>query len=349
MSDETTSPKILHPFWDRSIRFLLQRPSHLRAIISLCHPELAERLETIDRWFILEDHTQREADLLVRVPYQTPAGPREVMVYVLLEHQSTVDPWMPLRLLFYMLQIWDDERKRVQSSAAGEPPRLSPIIPAVFYTGSRPWKASRDLQALIAGPAELTPFVPRFDILYMGLPEIDPVRLESVGPLGWALRAVQRVEADHPEFAAVLRRAAEKIEPLVRDVREEWRELIRFLVLLITHRRPEEVEDLQNVLRTAMANQDAQTELTVMSKSMAEVWMEEGIEKGIKQGIERGREEGRLESCREMILRIGRRRLGEPSPVQLARIEHMTDLAALKALSDAIIDATSWDAVLSER
>ena len=30
-----------------------------------------------------------------------------VFIYLLLEHQSTVDPWMPLRFLRYMLEIWE--------------------------------------------------------------------------------------------------------------------------------------------------------------------------------------------------------------------------------------------------
>src|ERR1051325_8633605 len=129
MASEPAS-KPLHPFWDRSIRFLLRRPKHLRAILGVCHPELAgrldfERLELIDRSFVLDDYRQREADLVVRVPYQTDAGSQDVIVYVLLEHQSTVDPWMPFRLLFYMLRIWDDERRRIES--AGGAIRLSPI------------------------------------------------------------------------------------------------------------------------------------------------------------------------------------------------------------------------------
>ena len=60
--------------------------------------------------------------------------------------------------------------------------------------------------------------------------------MESIGPLGWALRAIQRVDASRPEFAEVFGRAAEAIRPLLGD---EWRELASFLLLLAANRSPD--------------------------------------------------------------------------------------------------------------
>jgi hypothetical protein len=341
MSNEPTS-KPLHPFWDRSIRGLLRRPKHLRALIGLFDPDLAERLdferlERIERSFVLEDYRQREADLVVRLPYQADAGQQEVIVYLLLEHQSTVDAWMPFRLLFYMLRIWDEERKRVEATDEGA--GLSPIIPAVFYTGTRPWTASRKFESLIGVPA-LAGFAPRFDILYCGLADTKPAALEAIGPFGWALRAYQRADADRPEFAAVLARAARAfsaIRPLLGD---EWRELFRFLYLLIRHRRPqEEANELKKILEAAADDPKTRTELMTMSKTLAEVDYEKGFEEG--------REEV-LNAFRRSILRIGRRQCGEPSAVQCQRLDSITDLAALEALSEAVMDARSWDALLEK-
>ncbi|HEY3243570.1 MAG TPA: Rpn family recombination-promoting nuclease/putative transposase, partial [Phycisphaerae bacterium] len=141
-----------HPFWDRSIRFLLQHPEHAKTIVTFCHPELAEqldfgRLEWLKRSFIDEEYRQREADLVLRVPYRDVAGDREVIVYLLLEHQSGVDVWMPFRLARYMISLWND----LHHQRGGEP-RLPPVIPIVFYTGREPWKASLDFRDLIDGP-----------------------------------------------------------------------------------------------------------------------------------------------------------------------------------------------------
>lgn len=160
-----------HPFWDRSIRFFLQRPAHLEAIVRLAHPGLADRLdfdrlERVDRSFIVEDYQQREADIVLRVPYRADDGERSVIVYLLLEHQSAIDVWMPFRLLLYMMLVWDELRRK-----SGGRSRLPAIVPVVFYTGAEPWDASLDFRDLIDGPADLQRFAPAFDILYVGLPE----------------------------------------------------------------------------------------------------------------------------------------------------------------------------------
>src|ERR1041384_8126062 len=98
-----SEPVSLHPFWDRAVRFLLKNPEHMRGLVRLCHPALSERLdfdrlEQVNRTFILDDYRQREADVVVRLPYRVDDGIREVIVYVLVEHQSTPDQWMAFRL-----------------------------------------------------------------------------------------------------------------------------------------------------------------------------------------------------------------------------------------------------------
>jgi predicted transposase YdaD len=344
MPTEPSSSRPLHPFWDRSIRSLLQRPEHLRAILSLCHPEVAGRLDfgrlkLLDRSFVLDDYAQREADLVAQLPYRSPAGPQEVIVYVLLEHQSTVDPWMPFRMLFYMTRVWDDQRRR--NHAEGRPARLSPIIPVVFYTGSREWAASRDFRRLVAGPPELDLFAPQFDIIYVGLPEVAPAALEAIGPLGHALRAVQRIDAGHPEFKAILERAVRVVRPLLGD---EWRELVNFLYLLITHKRPEEEQkDLQEIVFEAAGERSRQMELIEMGRTYAEALIEKGLEQGREEGLEKGRS-----VCRTMILRQGRHRFGEPTAAQRARLEAITDLSQLEALSETVLEAASWDDLLPD-
>jgi predicted transposase YdaD len=109
------------------------------------------------------------------------------------------------------------------------------------------------------------------------------------------------------------------------------------------------------VLQAAASDKCSQEELNAMGKSMAEIWIEEsydrgrteGRQKGREEGREQGREEGRLDAVREMILRIGRRRLGEPSVEQRGHLDRIADLRALETLSDALMDATDWNDLLN--
>jgi predicted transposase YdaD len=338
MRAEATARKP-HPFWDRSIRALLQRPSHLKALVKLSSPDLAERLdferlERIERTFIVEDYRQREADIVLRVPYRSEAGERIVMVFVLVEHQSAVDVWMPFRLLLYMLLLWDDLRRRDGTERF----QLPPIVPVVFYTGAERWDTSLNFRDLIEGAVELRRFAPQFDVLYVGLPETPASNLEAVGPVGWTLRALQRVSADHPEFAAIVGRAVAAIRTLVSEA--DWEALMNFLLRLIAYNRPAgDLRSLESVLATAATSPKQRKEISAMIKTATDVWFEEGLS--------RGREEGREEGVRKTLVRIGRRRLGEPTAAQLHTLNEIRDVERLERMSDAIDEATSWDSLLA--
>lgn len=102
----SSEPALLHDFLDRSLRELLAHPANLRDLLEAAVPDLADRfewehLEAIDRDFLLPDWRGRESDLLYRLPYRTADATQTLLVCLMLEHQSTADPRMPLRLLLY--------------------------------------------------------------------------------------------------------------------------------------------------------------------------------------------------------------------------------------------------------
>ena len=78
-------------------------------------------------------------------------------VYVLLEHQSSPDPLMRLRMLRYCCRIWEDGLR-------GESDRreLRPIIPIVFYQGARGWIYSAEFADLFPEAVRAWPWIPRF-------------------------------------------------------------------------------------------------------------------------------------------------------------------------------------------
>lgn len=54
-----------------------------------------------------EELRERHTDLL----FSALLAGAKIRIYVLFEHQSSVDPWLPLRLLGYMLKIWEKLRE----------------------------------------------------------------------------------------------------------------------------------------------------------------------------------------------------------------------------------------------
>jgi hypothetical protein len=154
---------------------------------------------------------QRHSDLLYSVP--TTSG-TEALVYVLFEDQSTVDPWMPFRLLSYVVRIWEKHLRDHPATTT-----LPPVIPVVLHhgaTGAR-WTAARRLSELLDGTPDLlhalAPYLPDFAFVLddLGAHGDEVLRLRAMTALGraalWALESSRqpgRVLEQLPAWASVL-------------------------------------------------------------------------------------------------------------------------------------------------
>lgn len=66
----------------------------------------------------------------------------------------------------------------------------------------------------------------------------------------------------------------------------------------------------------------------------------------VEEGVEKGRVEGRLEEARNILLRQGNRRFGEPNTSLVERIQSETSLDRLNDLLDRILAVESWDELM---
>ena len=179
-------------FADRSARWLLQDKENVRGLVEIVARELVETLDfsqlvQINRSFISDTLREQESDIVFRVPFHTGLEADELLIYILVEHQSTVDATMGFRVLFYMTQIWDSQRREWESDNVPKSEwRLHPILPIVFYTGARRWNAPLSLTGMMDIPAVLSRFIPTFDTLFLNVKEIDAAHLTRTDhPLGW--------------------------------------------------------------------------------------------------------------------------------------------------------------------
>ncbi len=93
-----------------------------------------------------EDLDEQRMDLV----YSVRAGERRMLLYVLAEHQSKVDPWMAFRLLCYLVAIW--KGYRAQHPRAKKLPAILPIVVHHSPTG---WTAPLAFEELLDVDAEL--------------------------------------------------------------------------------------------------------------------------------------------------------------------------------------------------
>ena len=95
---------------------LLEDKENVRGLIEILADRIAAeidftRLTQLNRSFVSETLREQESDLIFSVPFHGGPEDEELMIYILIEHQSTVDVAMGFRMLFYMTQLWDSQRR----------------------------------------------------------------------------------------------------------------------------------------------------------------------------------------------------------------------------------------------
>ncbi len=285
-----------HDFPDRAIRDALLNGQTLRALLRDVAPDLADRLdysrvESVPPTYLLDDWRKRDNDILLRLPFIDPADGREILICILVEHQSTADPAMPLRLLVYAVLFWEREWKQWEDGhERGAPLRLTPVIPVVLHTGAEPWDSNRTLADLFEVPDQVRPFLPQWVMPLWDLPEHPTQELLDSREAFWQALAVARSSQAPPdEFLAVVRQIFERLAPLGQQQNVYWHELLRMVLGWSLYRRPpREHPTLIQAARDALADGQLQQEIQQMSTQLEKTWSEELTEReaqGVRESL----------------------------------------------------------------
>ncbi len=156
----------------------------------------AELLEALDPDSLREDPTHYIDDALAEtrsdVLYTATLRGAPVLIYVLIEHQSTQDPLMPFRLLRYVVRIWERWVAAATAASGVAPTALPPVIPFVLHQGPRPWSTARSLAELVPLPDALAPFVrPLLPGLDLSVLDLGAGGFEALA--AWEARPVVKV------------------------------------------------------------------------------------------------------------------------------------------------------------
>ena len=120
---------------DKYFRRVFSNTKDAASLLRACVPEPLAR---VLRWstltllpgrFVSPDWRDSQADLLFSVEREPQTDP--VLLYVLLEHQSSPDPWMPLRLLI------DQTEQRPESVPGELAARLAQIAMMAAFREAR--------------------------------------------------------------------------------------------------------------------------------------------------------------------------------------------------------------------
>ena len=279
---------IHHPN-DKLLKATFSNPDNARGFFQNYLPEQISnavdwnslRLESST--FVDPQFAASESDLL----FSLKLAQADVFLYLLFEHQSSEDPRMALRLLSYILRIW--ERFAAMHPT---PAKLPAILPIVLAQGKRPWKTAPRLEDLISLPAEIADMIrPWQPTLVYRLLELVRIPYEEL--------------AGTPEGILTLRALkAEPLDDLLSDAL--WEESLLFAI---------SDSALERILRYIL-NAELNVSLlrqrikTIRSKplqsktmTLADQLRLEGKKEGKTEGKKEGLSEGQLRAFRTAVQR----------------------------------------------
>jgi predicted transposase YdaD len=282
--------------------------------------------------FVDQALSSRHSDLLFSVRLDG----RSAFIYILFEHQRKVHPLMLLRLLSYLVRIWEQflaDHPRAR--------QLPAILPLVLHHSEHGWHtATKFEQILDLDPGTLAvirKYVPGFEFMLDDLSHErdEALRARAMTALGrlvlWCLR-----HADTPD--EIVRRIAGWLD-LVSEVRRApdgaaalatvW----RYVVAISGRRGPKRV--LRRLI--AAVDQDTQEELMSIADYLHE--------KGRREGRQEGRREGKQEGQRRTLTRQLTARFGPLPEDAVVRIRAATTVQ-LDRWAERVLTAPTLEAVL---
>ncbi len=303
------------------------------ALASALPPEIASRID----WSALEHANLNLVDRKLRklysdVVFRARLEGREVVLYVLLEHQSTGHPLMPFRMLRYVVQIWD-----VLLREAPDSKRLPAVLPFVLHHGRLAWSSPTQLAELIDLPSELhallSDYIPNFRFVLDDLSATDDQALR------------QRSLTTMMLACLVLLKKAPRSTDLLAEL-GDWLDVFGQI-----SRASNGLDALRLLLEyisvTSDADPDNVRQFAKRIGPLAEDAYMTAAEKLTKQGEEKGRKEGRQEGQAELVLRLLALRFGELPSNITQRVQAASD-SDLTQWAERVLTAASLDKVFAD-
>ena len=241
--------------------------------------------------FIDERLRDSESDLLYAIERKADGAP--AWLYVLLEHQSTPDAWLRLRLLKYSIRIWERDRQRHPREE-----QLRPIVPLVWYQGERGWRHGREFSELFAEAVRAWPGVPRYAHLLIDQTEIRPEEVR--GDLHGRIAQLAMMAAYRASWA-VLERLVPMLAELAQEVGiEDVRQIVVYLAAT-TRERERWDRFAEAVRRQVPGGAEVMNKADEMVEIYGGVREREGRQEGRQEGRREGRREGQLGTIEKLV------------------------------------------------
>ena len=271
-----------------------------------------DKCEPLDKSFISEHYKETESDLIYKVQFHD----HEVYIYILIEFQSTVDPFMALRVLNYITNFYMDFL--VNNSGVN---KLPAVFPIVLYNGSAPWTAPVNLSALIEQTPPLGRFALDFEYFLIAENEYSQEALLKIRNIVSTLfLAESHYDLDMLEVELLNLFSTERDRQAVSLFLNWFRQLA-------FHGRLEsgDYQSLESIYRT---EEEVKTMLVTALEKERERFFQNGLREGEQKGLLEGEQKGRIETAKVMLAK----------GMEITLISEITNLpeAQLSQLKDSL-------------
>ena len=291
-------------------------------------------LEKQNGSYVTDDLRERHDDVIWRVKFRG----QWFYVYLLIEFQSEIDPWMAVRIMVYVGLLYQD---LIKSGAVKTGELLPPVFPLVLYRGASAWNAREEVSELIVPTsrflAKYHPSLRYFLVDARHTPE-ESLQNESAASL----------------FVRMERRD---------DLQDLSLDLARFMQIFsgpkyLSLRRALTVW-AKRVLRQRLGENVQIPDVTELAKVIAMPaerlplfsgkWISEDEARGEARGEAKGRKEGEIKGRVAMLHRLLVKRFGE-NTIDLSLQDRLMNSSPeqLDGLAEQILDAETIDEVFSD-
>ena len=245
------------------------------------------KCEPLDKSFISEHYKETESDLIYKVQFHDG----EIYIYILIEFQSTVDPFMALRVLNYITNFYMDFL--VNNRGVN---KLPAVFPIVLYNGEAPWTAPVNLSALIEQNPPLGTFGLDFQYFLIAENQYNQEALLKIRNIVSTLfLAESHYDLDVLEVELLNLFSSEADKGAVSLFLNWFRQLA-------FHGRLEsdDYESLDSIYRN---EEEVKTMLVTALERERERIFQNGLREGEQKGRIEGEQKGRIETAKAMLAR----------------------------------------------
>ena len=244
-----------------------------------------DKCEPLNKSFISEHYKETESDLIYKVQFHN----REVYIYILIEFQSTVDPFMALRVLNYITNFYMDFL--VNNTGVK---KLPAVFPIVLYNGGPAWTAPVNLSALIEQPPPLGTFGLDFQYFLIAENQYSQEALLKIRNIVSTLfLAESHYDLEVLETELINLFSSEGDKQAVSLFLNWFRQLA-------LHGRVES-EDYQSLEYIYRNEEEVKTMLVTALERERQKIFQNGLREGEQKGLREGEQKGRIEAAKAML------------------------------------------------